>query len=231
MKILVYIDGQNFLYKAADVLIAAGRIEDKQELHNLSVRSLLEKVLQEKDLVIKFYGAKLKKYSGSPQLQEKTTRMIDSNRKLKNTLNKEKIQCIDGGKLKLRDGDKCTNCNHQSQKLQEKGVDVRIAVDIILDSQQDHVQKQVLVSSDTDLIPAVKVVRKNKKELIYVGFGDKMTHALSREASQTQAIRDQEIIDAFDVFNPPTLLPSDVIAAAQVEPTEKSSPSPEAIID
>lgn len=209
MKTIVYIDGQNFLYKAAEVLISAGRIEDKQDLNKISVRSLMENVLGEKDLVIKFYGAKLKTYNNTPEIQQKSIRMIDSNRKLKNTLNNEKIQCIDGGKLKLRDGDKCVECDHQTVKFQEKGVDVKIAVDLILDSQQDYVNRQVLVSSDTDLIPAVKVIRSNSKDLVYVGFSDKMTHALSREASETQTFRDQEIINAFDLLNPQTALPVD----------------------
>jgi hypothetical protein len=31
MKTVVYIDGQNFLYKAADVLMASGLIAEKQE--------------------------------------------------------------------------------------------------------------------------------------------------------------------------------------------------------
>lgn len=206
MKTLVYIDGQNFLYKAAEVLIANGRISDKQDLHSISIRSLLEGVLGHDDLVIKYYGAKLKKYSDTPELLEKSTIMIDSNRKLKNSLIREKITCIDGGRLKLRDSDKCSNCGHQDRRFQEKGVDVRMAVDIILDSQQKYVSKQVLVSSDTDLIPAVKFAMKNVEEFIYVGFVDKITLALSREASETQTIRDQEIVEAFDIFNPQTLL-------------------------
>lgn len=206
MKTVVYIDGQNFLYKAADVLIANGRITDKQDLHSISIRSLLEGVLSHNDLVIKFYGAKLKKYSNTPELLRKSTTMIDSNRKLKNSLNKEKIVCIDGGRLKLRDSDKCGACGHQDLRFQEKGVDVRIAVDIIIDAQQDYVEKQVLVSSDTDLIPAIKAAVGKGKELTYIAFSDKITLSISRVATITQTIRDQELIDAFDRFNQPTLL-------------------------
>ena len=207
MKTIVYIDGQNFLYKAADVLIEEKRITEKQDLHTLSIRTLLEEVLDEKDLVIKFYGAKLKVYKNTPEIEEKSTRMVDSNRKLKNSLNREKIQSIDGGKLKLRDSDKCIKCDSQFLKFQEKGVDVKLAVDILLDSQQKYVQRQVLVSSDTDLIPAIKEVVRNKKELVYVGFSNNITHALSREATETQTIRDQEIINSFDLFNPQEKLP------------------------
>ncbi|MBC7943109.1 NYN domain-containing protein [Candidatus Saccharibacteria bacterium] len=220
MKTTIYIDGQNFLYKAADILIAEGRINDKQDLNNISIRTLMQKVLGEDDLVIKFYGAKLRIYRDTPELIYKSTRMVDSNRKLKNSLNKEKIQSIDGGKLKLRDGDRCTNCDQQTVKFQEKGVDVKIAVDIILDSLQPHIERQVLVSSDTDLIPAIKAVRKNNKELVYVGFSDKITQALSREASETQTIRDQEIIDAFDIFNPQVILPVDELTVT-ADPTKE----------
>ncbi|MCL2173971.1 acetylxylan esterase [Candidatus Saccharibacteria bacterium] len=41
MKTIIYIDGQNFLYKAAEVLIAKGLISDKQELYALDIKSII----------------------------------------------------------------------------------------------------------------------------------------------------------------------------------------------
>jgi len=45
MKTVVYIDGQNFLYKASDVLIKEGLIFDKQELYNLDIRGLISNII------------------------------------------------------------------------------------------------------------------------------------------------------------------------------------------
>jgi len=85
-------------------------------------------------------------------------------------------------------------------------VDVGLAVDMIEDSYENDVVRLVLVSSDTDLIPAIKSVRKRDKEIIYLGFSDKLTNGIVAEASRTETIRNQEIIDAFDRMNPPSLL-------------------------
>ena len=94
--------------------------------------------------------------------------------------------------MKVRDGDKCKQCGAQDLHFQEKGVDVKIGVDIVIDSHNDQIAKMVLVSSDTDLIPAVETALEKEKHLVYVGFSDKLTNALLNVASETQIIRDPE---------------------------------------
>jgi uncharacterized LabA/DUF88 family protein len=42
----------------------------------------------------------------------------------------------------------------------EKGVDVRIAVDMIVGAYENEFDTVILISSDTDLIPAVEKIRK-----------------------------------------------------------------------
>lgn len=83
MRTVVYVDGQNFLYKAADVLIAAGKIAEKQELHTISLRKLLEELLQENEVEIRYYGTKLKKHRHTPEIEAKSRVMIDSQRRLR----------------------------------------------------------------------------------------------------------------------------------------------------
>lgn len=210
MKTIIYIDGQNFLYKASDVLIAAGKITDKQELHTISIRKLFEELLQEADVEIRYYGTKLKKYKNTTEILEKSKVMIDSQRRLRNSLAKQKVEFIESGRLKLRDGDKCKSCDAQDLHFQEKGVDVKIAVDMILDSASEDI-KVVLVSSDNDLLPAVTAVAARGNHVTYVGFGDYLTKALVANASEVQVIRNAEVIAAFEDANP------------QLELTEASS--------
>ena len=81
MKTVVYIDGQNFLYKAADVLIEAGKLKEKQDLHTFSFRTLIENLLDEKDLDIRFYGTRLKRYKSPPDIAKKSQIMVDSQRR------------------------------------------------------------------------------------------------------------------------------------------------------
>lgn len=201
MKTVVYIDGQNFLYKAADVLIAAGKISEKQQLHTFSFRTLIENLLGESGVDIRFYGTKLKRQKSPPETEliaAKSIAMLDSQRRLRNCLAKQSIIFVESGKLKLRDGDLCKECGSQEKHFQEKGVDVRIAVDMMADAHSSEDQEFVLISSDTDLLPAIQNIRALNKEVMYVGFSDKLTNALVANASQTQIIRDQEIIEAFD---------------------------------
>jgi uncharacterized LabA/DUF88 family protein len=127
--------------------------------------------------------------------------MIDSQRRLKNSLAKQAILFIESGRLKLRDGDTCKVCGAQDSHFQEKGVDVRMAIDLVLDSQKSDVKSIILLSSDTDLLPAVDIVRESEKKLIYVGFSDRLTNALVSGANETQIIRDSEVIAAFEDAN------------------------------
>ena len=52
----------------------------------------------------------------------------------------------------------------------EKGTDVKIAVDLIVGAVDGIYDTAILVSSDTDLIPAVSYVKYKNKKIEYVGF-------------------------------------------------------------
>ena len=57
------------------------------------------------------------------------------------------------------------------QRTREKGIDVKIATDLIVGAIDNQYDTAVVVSADTDLIPALDWVRRRKKKKIeYVGF-------------------------------------------------------------
>lgn len=203
MKTVVYIDGQNFLYKASEVLINAGLIADKQDLHKLDIRGIITHIVSSEEIEIKYYGAKVRviNHQGE-EISTKSRRFSDNSRRLRNTLNQQSIKYIESGKLKVRDSDICKNCRHQDLRFQEKGVDVGIAVDMIVDAYSGELDKAVLLSSDTDLIPAIKVVKSLIPTVVYLGFTDKLTNAINSQVTRTETIRDSEIIDAFNRLNP-----------------------------
>jgi uncharacterized LabA/DUF88 family protein len=202
MKTVVYIDGQNFLYKASDVLIKNEFISNKQELHRLDIRGLISNIISDEDIEIKYYGAKVKVINQKGEdVYAKSRSFSDNLRRLKNTLNQQQIKYIESGKLKLRDSDLCKNCGHQDLRFQEKGVDVGIAVDMIVDAVSGNIEQSVILSSDTDLIPAIKVVRSLLPSVIYLGFSDKLTNAINSQVTRTETIRDSEIIDAYKRLN------------------------------
>ncbi len=51
----------------------------------------------------------------------------------------------------------------------EKGVDVRLAVEMIRLAREDRYDQAYLISSDTDLVPAVEEVQRLGKAVQYVG--------------------------------------------------------------
>ncbi len=78
-------------------------------------------------------------------------------------------------------------------KYHEKGVDVRMAVDIVAGAYTDQYDTVVLVSSDTDLIPAINLARKKKKKVIYVGFSHKPSYGLQKNTDYSRLITKNEI--------------------------------------
>lgn len=57
------------------------------------------------------------------------------------------------------------------ERLREKGIDVKIATDLIVGAVDDQYDTAVIVSSDSDLVPAIDWVRhRMKKKIEYVGF-------------------------------------------------------------
>lgn len=59
-------------------------------------------------------------------------------------------------------------------KTREKGIDVKLATDLIIGAFDDKYDTAIVVSSDTDLVPAIDIVRNRfKKQVEYIGFSIK----------------------------------------------------------
>ncbi len=57
------------------------------------------------------------------------------------------------------------------ERKREKGIDVMLATDLIVGAVEDSYDTAIVISSDADLLPAIKWVREaKKKQVIYVGF-------------------------------------------------------------
>ena len=56
-------------------------------------------------------------------------------------------------------------------RSREKGIDVKIAVDLMIGAMDGKYDTAILVSSDTDLVPAMDLVRlRFRKKIEYIGF-------------------------------------------------------------
>lgn len=76
----------------------------------------------------------------------------------------------------------------------EKGVDVQLAVDLLVGAYENIYDTAILVSSDTDLIPAIKKVQYLEKKVEYIGFTHQPSYALQRIAAYTQLLTKDDLI-------------------------------------
>ena len=59
----------------------------------------------------------------------------------------------------------------QLTRTREKGIDVKLAIDLMVGAIDDKYDTAIIVSSDTDLIPAIDWIRNRcKKKVEYIGF-------------------------------------------------------------
>jgi uncharacterized LabA/DUF88 family protein len=75
----------------------------------------------------------------------------------------------------------------------EKGTDVKIAVDLVIGAVDNHYDTAILVSSDTDLIPAIRYVKYRKKKLEYVGFAHAPSLGIQKYANLSRLLLPDDI--------------------------------------
>lgn len=78
-------------------------------------------------------------------------------------------------------------------QIREKGTDVRIAVDLVVGAIDNQFDTAILVSSDTDLTPAIKYLKYKGKKLEYVGFQHASSYHLQQLASSSTLLTSQDV--------------------------------------
>lgn len=75
----------------------------------------------------------------------------------------------------------------------EKGVDVHIAVDILVGAYENLYDTLIIVSSDTDLIPALAKARSMHRQVEYIGFSHKPSHAIIEHSDVRKLLTKEEL--------------------------------------
>lgn len=186
-KVILFIDGENFINKVEEVLRNEGIDKGKIDLASIDVGKLLKEALKGLDISRKiFYAAKLHFH---PETRKKSEELISFQRKLRNNLINHGYEFIIAGNVRAQKvGEKLV--------FREKGVDVRIAVDLVSLACDGELNKAILCSSDSDLQPAVKELRKRKVEIIYLGFENNPNKGLSYTTDRTILLRNPEVTGA-----------------------------------
>jgi len=198
MQTILLIDGENIKGKIRSVFKDADK--EKPIWHEYDFRGLLDKVLDGIRIDRKvFYFARIKEHEES---REKSRQLIEEQRRLKTHLEKQGFEVILSGRVRgqFEDG----QGGKKVLVFKEKGVDVKIAVDMVSLSCDKKVREIILVSSDSDLQPAIKEVRDRKVGCVYLGFESQPNKGLTFTTNRTILIRNAEAL-AFDKVQP-TLL-------------------------
>ncbi len=168
-RCLILIDGSNFYFKLKDV-----------KLNNLlafNFGAFARFLVGSGKLVRTHY------YIGRVR-QDGTThgdKLLANQQKLLSALKKYKIR-YSLGYLLMSDG-----------VFHEKGVDVQIAVDMLVASYENLCDRIILVSSDTDLAPAIKKAQQKGKTVEYVGFSHMPSVAMVRFCRESRVLSREDI--------------------------------------
>ena len=169
-RVAIFIDGGNFYKKIRhDNLIPKGVRFDYIKFANF--------LAQDRNVSEKSY------YIGIVRNYDKTIKsqkMVESQQKFLTSLENNGYQ-IKRGKIVY------------DNNIREKGVDVQIAIDLVIGAVENKYDTAIIVSSDTDLIPAIKYVRSKGKRVEYVGFSDTPSFGMIKESDNRILLRKDDM--------------------------------------
>lgn len=194
MDTILIIDGENMKGKIKEVFKEIGK--ERSNWHEYNFKALFDKVLNDIKIDRKiFYFAKIKEHEKS---LDKSKQLIEEQRLLKTHLEKQCFEVILKGRVR---GQVENNNGKEILVFREKGVDVKIAVDMVSLSCDKKVKEIILCSSDSDLQPAIEEVKKRKVTCTYVGFEVNPNKGLSYTTKRTILIRNSEVVEFEKIQN------------------------------
>ncbi|MDB5168901.1 MAG: hypothetical protein JWO41_257 [Candidatus Saccharibacteria bacterium] len=195
-----YIDGENFRHRLVEGLKGARLLENGHTPFRFNVPALITKVLGQRPIQINYYTSRVKQptFPIPDKLAEQIDTISEINRRWIADLTNEGVNVIKAGFLKVHDSTRCIHCGEKTQILQEKGVDVRLATDMVLAAAQEHITHIILFSSDADMIPAIDHCRQNNTKVTYVCFEEELNKGVSAACDETLTYSRQDIIDVYN---------------------------------
>lgn len=168
-RCIVLIDGSNFYFKLKD-------LELHQEL-KFDFFGFAKKLADKYELVGCIYYVGAVRTDGTKHTQK----LFNKQQKLFAHLKKHKFRYSLGYLLKSKG------------KFHEKGVDVNIAVDILVATYENLCDHIILVSSDTDLLPAIKKAKEKGKVVEYIGFSHQPSVAMVANCSRSRLLTKEDL--------------------------------------
>jgi uncharacterized LabA/DUF88 family protein len=189
MKSVLFIDGRNFQGFLNYILNPDNKKDIDFSIYNFS--GLLNNVLSGINIDRKiFYFGKMLKHK---ETKDKSDELIEKQRSLKSALETQGFEVILAGRVRGHI-ERCVK-GHETLTFKEKGVDVKIAVDMISMAYHDELKLAIIASSDSDLQPAIKELENKGVERIYLGFENFVNKGLTFTTNRTILIRNAEVLE------------------------------------
>ncbi len=180
-RAFVFIDGGNFYFKLKEL---KSKLDGKSGLLGFDFGKFSEWLVEPNNLTeVRYYLGAVRQQNNN----EKSRKLYTDQQRLFRKLQRQNINLVLGQLIQ-----------HPDKSYHEKGVDVRLAVEMIRYARQDKYDTAYLVSSDTDLVPAVEEVRMIGKKVQYVGIPKGQSFGLSKVADDVRLIRPEEIGQFFE---------------------------------
>lgn len=171
-KVAVYIDGSNFYNYLKDKEI------DFPRGTKFDFKKFVDFLSGERECVSKrYYTGIFRNVDGS----EKSKQLVKGQQKFLSNLEN------DGFIIKR------SRIIYDSGKIREKGTDVKIGIDLVIGAIDNLFDTAIIVSSDTDLIPAIKYIKFKNKKLEYVGFSHDPSFGIQKYANFSRLLLPQDI--------------------------------------
>jgi uncharacterized LabA/DUF88 family protein len=172
-RVLIIIDGSNFYYKLKELKLERTLKLDFAEMVDF---------LSDSDRSVEacYYVGRIRQ-----DKTKKSKQLFDAQQKLLGSLKKSGVKYRFGYLLKT------------NGVFHEKGVDVQMAVDMVVGAYENLYDRLVLISSDTDLAPAIAKVRAKGKTVEYVGFSHNPSVAMVSFCSQSRLLTKTDLEKLF----------------------------------
>lgn len=179
-RIIVFLDGSNFYHRLRDPEL------NFKQLLDFNYKGFSEWLAHGRVIAnCIYYVGLVRKEKNNLKSQE----LVRNQQKLFANLQKQKWE-IKTGYMMAHDKD-----------YKEKGVDVKLAVDILDMAYQNKYDTAIVVSSDTDLIPGIIRAKELGKNIEYIGFSHRPSFAMQRYAGLSRLLSKVEL----ENFLPKTL--------------------------
>ncbi len=190
-RAIVFVDGSNWYHKLRKLLnvnTAIGAAETKPPV-DFNLRGFAQNLIEPNTLVdVRYYIGKIHRMRGDT----KSEMMYANQQKLIGFLQKQHVH-LGFGKL----------ISYPDDSFHEKGVDILLAVQMIRCILEKKCAVAYLISSDTDLVPAVEECKRLDGEVVYVGSAlHGQSFGLTKVCNRTILIQPKDVLP----YMPPSKL-------------------------